>query len=394
MKIRNIIPLVVVLLFCNVKIQSQDIITPVDGTDEWERLFLMTNKINGEFLSYAFSSELDGVSPFEEGFGKYSIINLFDKDPTTAWVEGVEGYGEGEKLVFGLEDELPEKLVISNGYQKSENIYLSNSRPKTIRITVYTGYFLDGEVTELASIYRIRKLISPFSYMLKDQMGKQEIPLNLDPGAVIKEKEKSLDLFKEVFSENLEDIKKYCPECSDKPVFQYILKIEIVDVYKGSRWDDTCISDFEAVYAKKKLKGIPEGDTIEDVYESDDAESGIIYVDTDKEKKLILVDKDKMKENELLGNSGTGFDIVLMDVSPDKEWAQIDILFYEEGAPRAEEYSTLFHVRSMSRIDYSILDIKYGMAGFFEKDGKLFLDTADGPLDLDALKQKISLDKQ
>lgn len=389
MKITNIIPVLAILLFAGSKIQSQDITFPVKGTDEWEGLFLRSYKINGEFQSYAYSSELDEVPAFEGGFGKYTIINLFDKDPTTAWVEGAQGYGEGEMLFIGLGDELPEKMLISNGYQKSESIYKSNSRPKTIRITVYTGYHLDGEVTERASIYRIRKLISPFTYMLKDQMGKQEILLGLNPEEVIREKGKSLELFKEVFSKNIEDIKKYCQGCSDKPDFQYLLKIEIVDVYKGSRWDDTCISDFEAVFAKKKVKGIPKGDTIEEVYESDDAESGIIYVDTDKEKKLILVDKFKMKENELIGDDGTGFDIVLMDVSPDKEWAQVDILFYEEGAARVEEYSTLFHVRSMQRIDYSILDIKYGMAGFFEEDGKLFLDTVDGPVDLEDIRLKI-----
>jgi hypothetical protein len=388
MKIINIIPFLAVFLFINIEAQSQEIISSIDGADEWERLFLKSYKINGEFRYYAYSSELDEVPLFEGGPGKYTMLNLFDNDPATAWVEGVKGYGEGEILFVGLGDKLPEKLVISNGYQKSESIYNSNSRPKTIELTFYTGYFLEGEVTELASIYRIRKITMPFNYVLKDQMGKQEIPLGFYPVATMKEKEKSLELFKEVFSKNIEDLKKYCQGCSDKPEFQYLLKIEIVDVYKGSRWDDTCISDFEAVYARKKVHGIPEEDSILDVYESDD-EAGIIYIDTDRQKKLILVDKDKMKENELTGDD-TNYDIVLMDVSPDKEWAQVDILFYEEGAPRAEEYSTLFHVRSMQRIDYSILDIKYGMAGFFEEDGKVFLDTVDGPVDLEIIRRKLS----
>jgi len=368
--------------------QSQDIIYPIDGTDGWEKLFLNSYKINGEFQSYAYSSELDEAPAFEEGFGKYTIINLFDNDPTTAWVEGVAGYGEGEMIVIGLGDKLPEKLVISNGYQKSEGIYNSNSRPKTIRLTVYTGYFLDGEVTELASIYRIKKLISPFTYMLKDQMGKQEIPLGLDPGAVIKEKEKSLEQFKKIFSKNIEDIKKYCQGCSDKPEFQYLLKIEIVDVYKGSRWDDTCISDFEAVYAKKQDRGIPEGDTIVDVYESDDWSSGLIFVDTNREKRLILVDKTKMEEYKLTGD-GTSLEVGLMDVSPDKEWAQVNVLFYQEGAGRVEEYSILYHVRSLQRVSTSVLKTEFGMFGFFEKDGKLFLDTADGPVDLEDIRLKI-----
>lgn len=388
MKISIRIPIFLFLIFVAGIAQSQDIIYPIDGAEEWEKLYLSSYKINGEFLSYAYSSELDEVPAFEGGFGKYTIINLFDNDPSTAWVEGVEGYGEGEMIVIGLGNKLPEKLVIRNGYQKSESIYHSNSRPKTVKITLYTGYFLDGDVTEIASIYRIRKLFSPFTFMLKDQMGKQEIPLKPDPAASIREREKSLELYKDVFSKNIKEVKKYCQGCSDKPEFQYLVKIEIVDVYKGSRWDDTCISDFESVYANTKRKGIPEEDSIEDVYESNDLGSGLIFVDTDKEQNLILLDKSRMKENKLT-DVGTSFEVILMDVSPDKEWAQVNIQFYEEGAGRVEEYSILYHVRSLQRVDTSLLKTQYGMFGFFKKDGKLFLDTAEGPVDLEIIRLKI-----
>lgn len=65
---------------------------------------------------------------------------VIDKDISTAWVEGVEGQGEGEevKLVFD-KSYLINGFVIHAGYHKNEKVYEKNSRPSQIEV-----FFSDG----------------------------------------------------------------------------------------------------------------------------------------------------------------------------------------------------------------------------------------------------------
>jgi len=125
------------------------------------------------------------------------------------------------------------------------------------------------------------------------------------------------------------------------------------------------------------------------IYESDNSESGVIYVDTDKQKRLILVDKRNLPEYKML-EDGESIDLVLMDISNNKEWAQINYMFYEEGSGKVEEYSVLYHVRSLDRVSPDILKEIYGAFGFVEQEGTIYLDTADGQINLNKIKSKIS----
>lgn len=127
--------------------------------------------------------------------GTYGPDNLFDGRPETAWVEGVEGQGEGQRLTldFGRERALA-AIVFSSGYNKSRRLHTRNSRPRHIRIT-----FADGEAVEMT---------------IQDQMGKQR--------------------------------KKLFP-----PRTTQWLTIEIVSVYPGSEHTDTAISELVVEDAKK-----------------------------------------------------------------------------------------------------------------------------------------------
>ena len=72
----------------------------------------------------------------KEGAVSYLPKNISDWDKTDKpWVEGVDGYGIGEKLIFNCS---PGSFHISIGYvsYKKPYLYTQNSRPKTIKITV------------------------------------------------------------------------------------------------------------------------------------------------------------------------------------------------------------------------------------------------------------------
>jgi len=134
---------------------------------------------------------------------QYSPINAFDGDKTTAWVEGVGGYGQGEWLFFNLSEKNKfdktwlfylEKFGIRNGYTKSKELYRKNNRVKTAIIE-----FSDGTRREIE---------------LKDIDEVQWFDLS-------------------------------------PPVKTGSFKLIIQSVYPGSRCDDTCISDifFRGTYS-------------------------------------------------------------------------------------------------------------------------------------------------
>ncbi|PYG26275.1 discoidin domain-containing protein [Pelagimonas varians] len=123
----------------------------------------------------------------------YGPENLFDGNFRTAWCEGVAGNGEGQEIYVRIEDGIPfRRLLIHNGYAKSTDTYRSNGRARSIDVLTDRGD-------------RIRTVLPDTS---------SEVVLNL-PG----------------------------------PIEYHELRIRIVDVYPGAKYQDTCINliipDFE-----------------------------------------------------------------------------------------------------------------------------------------------------
>ena len=100
-------------------------------------------------ISVSCSSSLS-----EAQYNIYHVANnLIDGDLTTAWVEGVNGQGVGQYLTFIFKNKgLLSNIAIHNGYQKTEDTYNKNSRPKEITITfgddISKSYTLDDILGE------------------------------------------------------------------------------------------------------------------------------------------------------------------------------------------------------------------------------------------------------
>lgn len=89
----------------------------------------------GGDLRFCAASELAGQSGNTYGPG-----NLFDGNPATAWVEGVAGNGEGQRLSFDFAAPRDvARLHLSNGYTKSDRTYSRNARVRDLRVTGSTG---------------------------------------------------------------------------------------------------------------------------------------------------------------------------------------------------------------------------------------------------------------
>ena len=69
----------------------------------------------------------------------YFPNNVHDRDITTAWVEGAQGFGIGEKIYVSLHDEFPniKKIIFVNGYIKSDKSWRDNSRVSVLLMYVH-----------------------------------------------------------------------------------------------------------------------------------------------------------------------------------------------------------------------------------------------------------------
>ena len=126
-----------------------------------------------------------------QGANNYNEKNLHDFHANTPWVEGVQGYGIGEWVEYTFKAQNPRitTIIILNGYNKSESAWKNNSRVKKLKL------YIKGKPVAILN--------------LEDTRCTQFF--EIDP---------------------VTDANK-----------EWTMKFEIVDVYKGDKWDDTAISE-------------------------------------------------------------------------------------------------------------------------------------------------------
>ncbi|MEE3484625.1 MAG: hypothetical protein VZQ98_09930 [Bacteroidales bacterium] len=129
-----------------------------------------------------------------QGAVNYKASYAHDLNYRTAWVEGVAGYGIGEYLTYSFKGGDPRitTIIVVNGYVKSQKAFKENSRVKKLKV------------------YKDNKPIAILD--LKDIMGEQRFEIG-----------------------TLGDNTPGSPD--------WKLKFEIMEVYKGDKYDDTALSE-------------------------------------------------------------------------------------------------------------------------------------------------------
>ena len=142
----------------------------------------------------------------------YEIKNIYDLDLRTAWIEGKNDYGKGENFSFKFNYKNPNDIFgnpynfygiieIFNGYCKNEITWKENSRVKRLKV-----YFND----------------KPLCFIeLKDTWQYQRIDLR--------------KFFKHP---------NWFPNGKISVVDGDVIKFEIVEIFKGTKYKDTAISEF------------------------------------------------------------------------------------------------------------------------------------------------------
>ena len=157
--------------------------------DQWRNGVVKDESIRWDW-AWA-SSVLDGNE------AKYGAEKILDKNPQTAWSEGAEGYGINEWIQIERDGSTNlSEILISNGIQQSPQIYDNNGSLKRFRLDFSEGQYIYYEVDE-------------------DKNASKHIRI--------------------IF---------------DRPISTNFIRLTILDVFEGSKYEDTCITDIVA-YTKR-----------------------------------------------------------------------------------------------------------------------------------------------
>lgn len=180
--------------YSNLSEADKKVLSYIDETKEtpWETVGSACSwYCSGGPSKVVASSQLDS-SKGKSYFGE----NAHDFTYKNAWVEGVPGYGIGETLTYYFKYGSPRitKIIIANGYVKSTSTWKNNSRVKKLKVYLNDKPYALLNLTDTSALQEFK---------LKNPLG-----------------------FKE-------------PKSND----EWTLKFEILDVYKGQKYDDVAISE-------------------------------------------------------------------------------------------------------------------------------------------------------
>lgn len=279
-------------------------------------------------LLLAFSDEIfwGSSSELEMGiysdFGKYASVNLSDNDGSTCWAEGSEGNGINEYIYMTI-PENTESLSIKNGYQKNEEIYFANNRPKKVEFTLYASYEPSGFATETHTGFFISEPLSVTQAEMQDRMNFQEIKTGI----------------------NWSDIREKLSFDNTFDKDRFILKIKILEIYPGEKWNDACISDINLI-AKA-------------YYDLTSDEHGLVKIS-------------ETKTDTLFYNEDSIYQVV--ELSSDLKWIIFILMPSDIENSRVETIYKLYHTEKEEFIEIKEMIEMYG---FVENSGKLYLQGSD-----------------
>ncbi|MCK4745090.1 hypothetical protein KAS41_03435, partial [Candidatus Parcubacteria bacterium] len=195
----------------NIEVNYSDF--PYRGKGCW---WCSGDKKFSELLEYQINEMKEISSSYlVEGETGHYPYNAMDGDEKTAWVEGVDGSGIGEWISNSggsrlLKNMNYNKIKVFNGFGESKELWSKNNRVKKLKIIYQNN---QEQIVEIEDVF-----------------GYQIVGLS-----------KTIRLKENGYAGYVDNIAKF----------------EILDVYKGTDFDDTAISEV-------RLLGLIDGDVIED----------------------------------------------------------------------------------------------------------------------------------
>ncbi|MCU0844656.1 MAG: hypothetical protein MUC76_06995 [Spirochaetes bacterium] len=154
----------------------------------------------------------------------YTALSAMDGSTATAWCEGKKDEGIGEILIVKVDTAKP--VRIWNGLGAGDSLYRANNRAQKIRVWALQARQARKEIGqyETGLVFTDITVVGSHEITLKDFNGWQSLPLpprkRLAFQSVIEKGEPAVKYEDSMF-----------------------LAIEILSVYRGAKYNDTCISE-------------------------------------------------------------------------------------------------------------------------------------------------------
>lgn len=185
---------------------------------EWIDIFLPDTT---EYVQFEVSNVIDY---------RYPPSNLFDTKLNTCWVSGSDKSPDISSIFLKLPKLNDIVINIFPGYGKSKELFFQNARPKEIKLNIFAAINPDGYVSEYGAIYKVVQFHREQNIHLADSFCVQSVHLDFFP-------EKLADFQKSIHKSY--DIEFETPGAETC----LILRIEIMETYPGTKYDDVCISE-------------------------------------------------------------------------------------------------------------------------------------------------------
>ena len=191
----------------------------------------------------------------------YTPEQLFDQDPGTCWVEAAPGGGIGEWVMFAVNWPV-EGLRMTNGFARSPALFQSNNRIRRLRLSFVVGFTAPGLVTELDYYLYFTTELKEAEVHLRDTSDPQPVEFSVSWEEYQELVWEALRGFSDSYPMFMREIEKDLglePEIGEEQLKQNqdlifevfgmsCLRLEILEVFPGDRYDDTCLSEVSILF--------------------------------------------------------------------------------------------------------------------------------------------------
>ncbi len=156
--------------------------------------------------------------------------NMTDGNSRTAWAGKA-----GDELWLFINDGAS-TLSAVNGYNKTPALFKANNRVKRLAVSVWAAAHFEGDVSETGRVFHAARLTPDQVLSLEDRGAEQTFPLQF----------KWADIRK-ANADAMAGLLKRGGYRGRKLRHSYFaLRAEPLSVYRGTKYDDTCISELKA----------------------------------------------------------------------------------------------------------------------------------------------------
>lgn len=174
--------------------------------------------------------------------GYYAADKAFDGSAGTAWCEGKSDDGIGEYIYSEFDPVKVDGITMLNGIGPYRHIYLKNNRVKDFRLTLYSPDGKTKTITEKCNDNACGQALAG-GKLTPEEFCQEQTP----------DYAKNKKNYEKCVAEKNDEclIHEYDGGGQvfllDAPMVVKKLKLEILSVYKGSKYSDTCISEIRLI---------------------------------------------------------------------------------------------------------------------------------------------------